>query len=255
MRRIVLLGASNLTQSFPRIVGRIGGAWDGPLFVYAAHGHGRSYGRWSRVLVRSLPAITACGLWQDLDRDGNIDAPMSALITDVGNDLIYGSTPETISGWVAECCRRLAERRAEIVLTLLPMASVERLSAFRYHLTRAIFFPGSGPAWGDMQTRARELNARLLELGRHFDAHVIEPRGEWYGFDPIHVRRGARDAAWREILSRWPSFDAGRIGTPLRWNQGLHLLARPPAERRLLGRHQKAPQPSYQFGPVAVGLY
>lgn len=255
MRRIVLLGASNLTQSFPRIVGRIGSAWDGPLFVYAAHGHGRSYGRWSRVLVRSLPAITSCELWQDLEKDRNDDVPMSALITDIGNDLIYGATPEVICGWVEECCRRLVERNAEIVLTLLPMASVERLSSFRYHLTRAFFFPGSGPAWGEMQSRAQELNERLRELGTRVGAHLIEPPGEWYGFDPIHVRRGARDDAWREILSGWPSFDASRTGTPLRWNQGLHLLAHRPAERRLLGRHQRAAQPSCHFGPVSVGLY
>ena len=28
-----------------------------PLDVLAAHGHGRSYGNWSRVLVRALPGI------------------------------------------------------------------------------------------------------------------------------------------------------------------------------------------------------
>jgi hypothetical protein len=156
---------------------------------------------------------------------------------------------------VRECCQRLSARRAEIVLTLLPMSSIERLSAIRYHMTRAIFFPGSGPAWSDMQSRAHELNERLTELAESFGAHVVEPPGDWYGYDPIHVRRGARDAAWRQILSGWPSFDASRNGSSLRWNQGLHLLARPPAERKLLGRHQRAAQPSYQFGAVAVGLY
>lgn len=255
MRRVILLGASNLTQSFPRIIGRIGSAWEGPLAVYAAHGHGRSYGRWSRVLVRSLPAITACQIWDDLKRDEAEVESTSALITDVGNDLIYGAAPDRISGWVEECLQRLSDARAEIVLTLLPMASVERLSAWRYHLTRSIFFPGKGPEWTVMQERARDLNDRLRELGQSFGAHIVDPPGDWYGFDPIHVKHRARDAAWQQILAGWPSFDATRQARRLSSIAGLRLLALSPAERKLLGRHQRAAQPSYRLGPLAIGLY
>lgn len=255
MRNIVLLGASNLTQSFPRIVGRLRAAWEEPVAVYAAHGHGRSYGRWSHVLVRSLPAINTCRLWDDLDRVDTGSSLLSALVTDVGNDLIYGSTPEQVAGWVEDCCRRLADRRAEIVLTLLPMASVARLSAWRYYVTRTLFFPGSGPAWNVMKARATELNERLRELGRRVSAHIVEPPGDWYGFDPIHVRRATRDTAWQQILSGWASFNPTHKGSRVSPITGLRLLSLPPAERRLFGRQQQMAQPAFRLGQLSIGLY
>ena len=255
VRRVVLLGASNLTMGLPRVVGRLRAGWSEELHVFAAHGHGRSYGAWSRVLVRSLPGIVNCDLWPDLERSAAADAPVSALVTDVGNDLIYGSSPENIAGWVEQCLEKLADRRAEIVLTLLPMESVRRLSAWRYHLTRMIFFPGGGPAWADMQGQAAELNERLRQVGAAVGAHVVEPPGEWYGFDPIHVRHSLRNEAWGRILSGWPSFDAGRTGAGVSLTESLRLLAGRPAERRLFGRHQRAAQPSQRVGNVAVAIY
>ena len=242
-------------MGLPRVVGRLRAGWDEELHVFAAHGHGRSYGAWSRVLVRSLPGIIDSDLWTDLEQSAAADAPVSALVTDVGNDLIYGSSPEQIAGWVEQCLERLAARRAEIVLTLLPMESVRRLSAWRYHATRMVFFPGRGPAWTDMQARAAELNARLLQLGAAAGAHVIEPPGEWYGFDPIHVRFLRRAEAWGRILSGWPSFNAGRTGAGISLTESVRLLAGRPAERRLLGRHQRQSQPSQRVGNVAVAIY
>jgi hypothetical protein len=254
-RQVVLLGASNLTLSLGRIVGALQSGWNEELHLLAAHGHGRSYGKWSRVLLRSLPGIVECDLWAGLEQRPTAEAPLSALVTDVGNDLIYGSTPDQIAGWVEQCLERLAARRAEIVLTLLPMESVQRLSAWRYHLTRMCFFPGSGPAWPIMQERAADLNERLRNLAAAYGAHVVDPPGEWYGFDPIHVRRGRRDEAWNTVFSGWQSFDAVRNGVAISLAQALRLIAGRPAERRFLGRGQHCTQPSQRVGNVRVSIY
>jgi len=254
-RRVVLLGASNLTLGFPHVAGRLVAGWSEPLHVFAAHGHGRSYGTWSRVLVRSLPGIVQCGLWNDLRQTRATESPISALVTDVGNDLLYGASPGTIVNWVSQCLDRLADERAEIVVTLLPLASVLRLSAWRYHLTRICFFPGRGPAWGEMRERAHELNDRLRTLAEAHGAHVVEPPLDWYGFDPIHVHRGRRREAWQRILSGWPSFQGANAASGLSWSQSLRLLGAPPAERRWLGWARRAGQPAFRLGSATVSLY
>ncbi len=104
-RRVVLLGASNLTRGVSTVIETAAAYWGRPLEVFAALGHGRSYGAASSVMGRELPGIVQCGLWEDLRRQGA--AATAALITDVGNDLLYGAPPEVIADWVQQCAERL----------------------------------------------------------------------------------------------------------------------------------------------------
>ena len=53
-----------------------------------AAGHGRGYGVNTRLAWRRLPAILTSGLWRALDRE-RVARP-AALVTDVGNELLYG---------------------------------------------------------------------------------------------------------------------------------------------------------------------
>ena len=79
MTRLVLLGASNVRRGLPIVVETARAAWP-RLEILGAFGHGRSYGARSRVLVRELPAILDCGLWDALTARRD-DA--TAVVTDV----------------------------------------------------------------------------------------------------------------------------------------------------------------------------
>ena len=201
--RAVLLGASNLQVSLPVVVDHLRHAAAGPVDVLAAAGHGRSYGAWSRYLyVRRLPGIAASGLWEALA--GRPPAPTVALLTDVGNDLAYGETPETIARWIETCLEGLERLGAGTVCTLLPLASLEKMSRLRYYAARTILFPGRGVAWQTLMARARELDGRLRILARERGTCLVEPEAAWYGIDPIHFRRSSRREIWDRILSQWP---------------------------------------------------
>jgi hypothetical protein len=256
MTRVVLLGASNLAIGFPLIVRQLRAGLPRPLEIFAACGHGRSFCRWSRVLFRALPGIDRCELWSDLERTSNGDASKTlALVTDVGNDLIYGSAPDVIARHIENCLAQLARRRAELVLTRLPLASVERLSALRYHATKAVFFPKTGGRWPEMLERARVLDHSLGELAARYAARLVKQPLEWYGFDPIHIRRGHRARAWQEIFSAWPSFRPQGNGNCLALSEVARLRLAAPAERRLFGRQQLRSQPALALGDVPIRLY
>lgn len=245
MLRVVFLGASNVKMGFPQILSRL----PGPVEVLAALGHGRSFGTWSRLAwVRQLPGILQCRIWEELERRPPL--PTVAVVTDVGNDLLYGAPVRTIEGWVRTCLERLARHEAELVLALLPLASLENVSAFRYHLARSILFPGRrAVSWSAMLESARELNHRLRSLGLEHGARIVEPSPSWYGIDPIHVRRKMRSEAWTEIL-RHPRL-AG--GGELRAGR-LPLFGA--AELKLFGRTLRNPQPVCRFKDGStVALY
>jgi hypothetical protein len=253
-RRVVLLGASNLTRGISTVVETAQAIWGSPLEVLAALGHGRSYGLRSRVLGRELPGITACGLWDDLA--GRPPAATAALVTDIGNDLLYGASVSMILGWLTESLDRLTATGARTVMTCLPLASVESLSEWRFTLARTCAFPKSRAQLADILAQARELNAGLAELAATRNVRLVEQRGGWYGFDAIHIRLRRWREAWSEILAPWsdaPIRAPYARGSLTRW---FYLRSLPPLERKLFGRERRAAQPSGRLRDgTTIALY
>lgn len=242
MKRIILLGASNITLALPIIVEMLRAAC-GPVELLAAHGHGRSFGMGSRLLCRGLPSIRSCRLWRDLARREPPAQRPWALVTDVGNDLLYGASPPQIRDWVATCLDRLETQEADVTLATLPMHSVLRLGRVRFGLTRALFFPGADLAWDRMRALAQELDEGLRALASERGVRTLAPRPEWYGFDPIHIRRRMRRRAWSHLLALESS--PARAVSARRWGFATAVrirLARP-AVRTVCGVRQQAVQP------------
>lgn len=241
-QRIVVLGASNVARSFARIVSLARQQSAGPLEFLAAIGHGRSYGRESRVFGRKISGILSCGLWDELGRRSPL--PTAALVADVGNDILYGRSPGELLRWVGQCLDRLSESAAATVVVTIPVDQIERLDPARFLLFRTLLFPNSRLTLASVKSLAREVNAGLVELAEQRKNTIFPVRNEWYGFDPIHIRRRSSRAAWHEILAGWPT-DSSPDGSPRSslWQAAfLHLL--PPLERSWLGVCRRRAQPS-----------
>jgi hypothetical protein len=241
-RRVVLVGASNLTKGIGTVLETALSVWGRPLEVLGALGHGRSYGRTSAILGRQLPGILQCGLWRELE--GESAVPTAALVTDIGNDLLYEEPVEQIVRWVEECLDRLAAAQARTVVTLLPLDNLRTLSLARFRLMRAIFFPHSRIGLEEVGRRAHALDGavRRLALDRGFG--VVAHRSAWYGFDPIHIKARQRPLAWREILSAWSV--ASDVESPVRASiaRTLYLRSRMPERCRVWGFERRGRQPS-----------
>ena len=214
--RVVLLGASNLALSLATAVETARAVRPGPNRFLVACGFGRSYGVKSRVMWRALPGIGQCGLWRQLD---GASVPTFALITDIGNDILYGYDADTILSWVAECIVRLREHDARIVITLLPAQSIGRLTPGRFRFVRSVLYPKGRVTLDEVIETVHRVNDGLGEMvGEHVS--VMDHEADWYGFDPIHIRRRFREKAYRRFMSAWveeedtAQYDADRIS---RW--------------------------------------
>ncbi len=198
MARIVALGASNLTRGFRTIVSTARSVWGPEVEILAALGHGRSYGAPSQFLFRTLPGILKSGLWAELARR----PPMTtrALVTDVGNDILYGFSVERTLSWVEEVLRRLARVTQDIVLTGLPLAAVYRLSRIKFLAFRSMLVPSCRLRLGQVIDRAEGVHEGLVKLSSAYGTKFLQLDPAWYGFDPIHVRPSYWRIAWQEIL-------------------------------------------------------
>lgn len=200
MQHVVIIGASNVTLSLPLIWKSLSGQDDATRVLVAA-GHGRSFGLPNTVLGRRLPSLLECGLWKTLDEQPSESGNLQVLITDVGNDILYGASVSQIVEWVTECVDRMKARGANVVLTTLPRDSLTSLTAARYRFFRSVLFPQSRLAFEDCMAQARELDQKLVELTEQQSLPLVGTEPHWYGADPIHVLRKYRAAAWQRYLT------------------------------------------------------
>jgi hypothetical protein len=165
------------------------------------------------------------------------------LVTDIGNDILYGASVRQIAGWVETCLTRLAPACQRLAITRLPMESLAGLGRRRFLLMRTVLFPWSRLELGEARKRAEQLNQCLLDLAARYDARVVAPDPLWYGLDPIHIRMRRRRAAWRSVLAAWrpDEMAPGTAPSPAPWLL-LHRLR--PLRRRWFGIEQHQPQPS-----------
>jgi hypothetical protein len=240
--RLLALGASNLKIGVSDAIESAQEALGEPLDVMAALGFGRSYGRQSWVLGRSLEGILSCGLWDE--QKARAPLPTTALLTDVGNDILYDAPADQIGEWVEACLKRLNAVAERVIITSLPVENVEMLTPWRYLLMRTLLFPRCRLDLHTTIDRALKLNELVLEIAAHHRAEIVRPCPSWYGFDPIHVRRRYRKAAWRKF------FFLKKFGEPnlrhprFRFAQRLYLYTRRPLRRTLFGWRQNMPQPA-----------
>ncbi len=244
-RRVVLLGASNLSQGIATVVQTAQNVQRQSVEVLAAAGFGRSYGMDSCVLGRTLPGIIQCGLWERLKQT---QTPTAALITDIGNDILYGVEVPQIVEWVDTVVGRLQQTQARICLTLLPPVEPAGLSPTRFLFFRTMFFPGCRLTRDEVLSRAAQLQQRLQQLCADRGLRFKEQNRAWYGLDPIHIPRRHRRHAWREILLQWSKESAPEVPLARRsLSRWVHLQTRRPHQRTLFGRQQRAAQPAVKW--------
>jgi hypothetical protein len=243
-RRLIALGASNLTRGLRVVVETARQLSPGPLEVFTALGHGRSYGTRSRFLARELPGILECGLWRAIE--GRPARPTTALVTDVGNDVLYGADVSLILAWVGETLLRLRRLGATTVLADLPVFNVERLSPLGFALFRSILVPSCRLSLAEVGARAAEVNSGLAPLAARHGATLMHLRPEWYGYDPIHMLSRHWTRAWQTILlAAFPAIEPPTLSrSPREW---LRLYRARPEQRWLFGREQRHRQPALQL--------
>jgi hypothetical protein len=250
--RLVACGASNLSRGLARLISHADRNAGGRCEAFVAAGHGRSYGATSRVWMRRLPSILGCGLWRALDRHPAAERSV-AVVTDIGNDLLYGFSVDQTASWVAAVLERLSERGFTTSVTRLPLASIATVGSLRYRALKTLFVPGCTLALEELIERAVALDEHVASLAAGHGAAVIEQPASWYGLDAIHVRRRQLDQLWQRVSRGWGN-ESGRQATP--WSTWARIGSAGAEVRMLAGSLRLTPQPAVHLGRDGfVALY
>jgi hypothetical protein len=250
--RFVVLGASNVSRGLSRLTAALRARGPTPVDLFVAAGHGRGYGVNTRVALRRLPSILASGLWRALDRE-RVERP-AALVTDVGNELLYGLGVSAVAAAVREAVVRLVDRGGRIVITGLPLAGIDRVGRLQYRLLRTLYVPGCLLALAEIKDAARWLDDELRAIAADTDAAFVEQPGAWYGFDALHVRRPHLDTFWHRVGDAWGLAAATARPRPSLTEWAV-LGSRAAEVRSLAGRTLLTRQPAIDRDGFRVWMY
>jgi hypothetical protein len=239
VKRVIALGASNLTRGLRTVASLSRVAWGPETEVIAALGLGRSYGAAQRLVVRSLPGILQCGIWRALEA---LPPALSiGIVADIGNDILYGYPPDRILEWVGEAVTRLQQHTREIALTGLPFHNIDRLSERQFRLMRTFMFPSSRQTLAGAREGAIIVQAGLERMATDRGLRFVRLQPEWYGWDPIHFR----PRCWRRVWGEFLGLDtraSSAAPEPGGLAEAARLWLRADEHRWLFGIHQYTPQ-------------
>lgn len=250
--RFVVLGASNVSRGLSRLVAMLRARAGGPTDLFVAAGHGRGYGVATRVAWRRLPAIRTSGLWRALEREGA--AAPAALVTDVGNELLYGLGVTAVATAVRDAAERLCDRGGRLVITGLPLESLAGVGPARYRLMRTVYVPGCLLSLAAIKDAASWLDDELRAIAADTGAAFLEQPGDWYGFDAIHVRRPRLDDLWQRAGDAWGLPPAARRPRARLMDWAV-IGSRAAEVRSLAGRTLRTPQPAIERSGLRVWLF
>lgn len=256
LQQVLLFGASNLTLGWNAVIAELVRRWQTPLNINVCLGMGRSWIGPSRVFWRVLPGITECGLWQHLPKPSS---RVAVMMTDIGNDIVYGYPPGQIFDSVRLCLDRILNWApdCEIVMTRLPIPSIQTLTPMRFRIMRLILFPGSSRTLSSILSESEQVDLGVCDLAREYPLRLIESRAEWYGFDPIHVLKRQRAEVFRHYFSHWTQRTCDSADRVIPDRLGNACLPTLPvtAERIVRGRQVLTPQPCFQSDLVTVSAW
>ena len=262
---VVALGASNLSRGLSRLVTICRRCTSKPIDLFAGAGHGRSYGANSRIWSRRLPSILGSGLWRSLDRYFGSDALNSttrlAVITDIGNDLLYGFSVEQIVIWVEEIVFRLQQRGFDVVITQLPIESIQAMGSLRFHVLKSILVPGCQHSLKAIKDQSLQLNNEISSLSKSHRVTILRQPGSWYGIDAIHVKRSCLNKLWQCVGDGWQKMSQEQDGMResdefCGWQEWSRLGVASAEVRSLGGLMFFTPQPALQLADTTrIYLY
>jgi hypothetical protein len=238
-QRLIATGASNLARMALPLLDAARAAAGGPIEAHFALGRGRAYCVHSRLLGRGLGDLVNAPLWQALAAAPT--APTTALLMDVGNDLLYGVAVPRILAAVDTVLEKFVALGADIVVQGLPLPAIAALPPWRFGLVKRVLVPRSPLTFQQAIDGSRQLHEGLAARAHRVGATFHAPRGEWYGLDPVHVRR----RCWPAAAADWLGSGDAEIPAPACDGAlaRLRFLFAAPATRSWFGRTRHHPQP------------
>lgn len=198
----IFLGASNLARSFyglKRCIGRC--IFPRPASFMHAMGPGRGYVSRGGILNATYSPILNCGIFEAARNKRIKSQQVVALITDIGNDIMYDVSPEKIIGGLQYTFNALDRFTTNIFITQIPVDLENDISEFYFQIIRQVYFPKSSVKYSQVSNNIKTINKFILQSSSQ-KMTIINDMKPFCGIDKIHYGIFKSQSAWSHIAGK-----------------------------------------------------
>jgi len=196
---LILMGASNLSRGcfalsrFMKVC-----LYPRKVQVLIATGPGRAYHAFGGLLSVKYPPIESSELFEKAQEQAESGAQIIALVTDIGNDIMYGVPTGELITTLERVFERLQSLHSKIFYTPLPVASEEGIHPLTFYILRTLLFPYSRVPYDTAMAGIIEVNRFLRESACRYGT-MIPATEQFLGMDKIHYGWLRGHLAWSHV--------------------------------------------------------
>jgi hypothetical protein len=198
---LILLGASNLSRgcfAFARHMKVC--LHPRKVEVLIASGPGRGYCVPGGLLSVKYPPIFSSDIFEVAQSKSESGYQVIALVTDIGNDIMYGVSIEKLIDTLQQIFTRLQSMSAEIFFTTLPVAFEKEIHPAWFYILRSLLLPFSRVSYDEATAGILEVNQYLRKFTSE-SCHLIPDMDKFIGFDEIHYGWLRAHHAWSHVAT------------------------------------------------------
>ena len=198
----IFLGASNLARSLDGLKICIKRCMlpRAASFLHAI-GPGRGYVSRGGILNAVYSPILDSGIFEEVRRKRIKNQQVVALITDIGNDIMYDASPDKIIGGLQYLYNLLDAFETNIFITSIPVDLKNDISELCFHILRKVYFPNSPVTYSQASNNIKIINQFILQSSNQ-RISVINDMKPFYGIDKIHYSIQKSQLAWSHIARK-----------------------------------------------------
>ena len=198
----LLLGASNLARGYTLLTRHLSKCLEkSEINFINALGPGRGFCSRGGMFNFSYPSIQDCRAIEIAEKKSEKTRQRVVLITDIGNDLMYGVSADTLIEGLDSLIDRMLKWDAEIFLTSIHVDLKKDVSPTTFFMLKSFFYPGSSITYEETELFIKKVNDYLKEKAEENEkVHLITGMELFAGSDKIHYSLLKTHAAWSKVV-------------------------------------------------------
>jgi hypothetical protein len=155
--------------------------------------------------------LIGCGAFENFLTQSKT-APSIAFVMDMGNDFLYGFSPEQALSPLATILKKLQQANIQTII-IPPQATPDLLTEEKFLQIRSIYYPGSEISWQSVQ-QCLEVTKKWLINHQSEQCLLIENLTHLLSPDNIHYAPHKISLVLHEILARYTILTSLEYKTP-----------------------------------------
>jgi hypothetical protein len=197
----VFLGASNLARGYRALADcLIQSLAPGPVEILHAMGPGRGYCSPGGIFNITYPPIGSSEILKSVQCRKEKARRVIALITDIGNDIMYGVPAREIIACLNTLLQQLNALGAEVFVHPIPLDFSKDVSKRQFRILRSLFYPHSGIDYHKAKEAVDAINIFLRDKAGG-EIHLLPSTKDFCGVDKIHYSIFRSHRVWSEVAA------------------------------------------------------